>query len=124
MPSELSPNDLDPHVLPTVYAVSCLPEDDLEGHSWTITVEWRGYGSWAVKHGAYCLGSDGTWSYEMRPSGRDDDWLASHRFTLEEAIRLATEAAPAITVNGLTPAGLIQWREDRRARQANPAEGA
>jgi hypothetical protein len=114
--------ELDAHALPTTYTVSCLPEDDHEAHAWAITVEWRGSGSWAVKHGAYCLGSGNTWSYEMRPSSREDDWLTTHRFPLEEALRLAKQAAPHITVNGLTPAGLIQWRLDRAAAGRESSE--
>jgi hypothetical protein len=68
----------------------------------TIAVEHRGRGTWAVTDAPYCLGSDGEWGYEMRPSEREDEWLATHRFDLDDALALAKREAPLMVVNGWT----------------------
>ena len=84
-----------------IVCVAGLPEDAMD--SWAVQVSWRGNDLWAVKlHGRQCLGADGEWDWESLPSGRTDEWLATHRFTLEEALRRAREVCPTITVNGLT----------------------
>jgi hypothetical protein len=102
------------YVTTTEWSVNCLPEDDPERSNWTITVKYRGRGLWAIKHGAFCLSKAGEWDYEMLPSELTDDWLADHRFDQETAIELARKHAPSITVNGLTPAGLLAWRAQRK----------
>jgi hypothetical protein len=79
-----------------------LPPDHREHGHFEVTVEWRGDGRWAVMHMGYCLGLDGDWEYESIPSERRDEWLATHRFDLDTALRLAREAAPEVTVNGWT----------------------
>jgi hypothetical protein len=95
--------DLTPRVQATRYTVNCMPEDSSpDSHVFEITVEWRGKDRWAVVRHGSCLGSDGEWDYEMRPSSREDDWLATHRFDLETALELAKKAAPYVTVNGWT----------------------
>jgi hypothetical protein len=93
---------------PTTYTVSALPEDDINADLFAITVEYRGRGLWAVKRLSQCLAADGSWSYEPTPSGREDDWLAEHRFSREEALRLAEAAAPGVTVNGITVAEALR----------------
>lgn len=90
------------HVQAVKYTVNCLPEDDTDGHVFEITVEYRGRDRWAVLRHGRCLGADGLWDYEVRPSEREDDWLATHRFDLDTALKLAKEAAPKIRVNGFT----------------------
>ncbi len=92
----------DAKITPTRYSVSMLPIDHREHGHFEITVEWRGDGRWAVMHMGYCLGTDGDWEYESIPSERRDEWLATHRFDLDTALRLAKEAAPKVTVNGWT----------------------
>ena len=94
----------EPTVRPTIYTVGLLPADDINAHLFQITVEWRSDGKWAVKWFDSCLGADGQWDYEMRPSAREDDWLDAHRFDLDTALRLAREAAPHVEVNGVTAA--------------------
>lgn len=91
-----------PTVTATRYEVSLLPEDDINRPVYTITVESRGDGRWAVCWMRECLATDGTWSHEPIPSSRDDAWLANHRFDLDTALRLAREQAPQITVNGMS----------------------
>jgi len=102
-----------PTVQATQYAVNCLPEDGIDSHVFEITVEYRGRGRWAVKRHSQCLGSDGTWDYEMRPSSREDDWLATHRFDLDTALKLAKEQAPLVTVNGFTVADALRMAAQR-----------
>lgn len=101
---------MDANVQVTRYAVSCLPEDhELYPHM-SLTVEYRGDGLWAVIDQPYCLGSDGEWSYEMRPSERTDEWIKTHRFDEETAKRLAREAAPHMQVNGYTVTDVLKER--------------
>lgn len=108
--------DLNVTVEPTTYSVTAFPDDDINSTVWLITIEARGFGRWAVCHFRQCLGADGEWDYEPRPSSREDDWIADHRFDLDEATRLAREALPRLVVNGRT-AG--QFIAERRAREAS-----
>ncbi|ONK09484.1 hypothetical protein [Streptomyces sp. MP131-18] len=94
-------------IQPTRYEVNCLPEDDINGHSFALAVEYRGRDRWAVVRHGQCLGADGTWSYESVPSERTDEWLDHHRFDLGTALRLALAAAPSVTVNGWTVADAL-----------------
>lgn len=90
------------NVQQTAYEVSILPEDDINRSVFTINVEYRGDGRWAAVRHHECLDAAGEWSYEMRPSEREDDWLDTHRFDLGTALDLAKKAAPHIVVNGHT----------------------
>jgi hypothetical protein len=94
----------DAYAIATRFTVNLLPETDINSHLFEITVEYRGNGQWAVLRHGRCLSQDGEWDYEMRPSEREDDWIAAHRFDMDSALRLAKEAAPAVTVNGRTAA--------------------
>lgn len=92
----------------TQYVVSAVPEGlCMDGYAWDVTVEWRSEGLWAVKHHSYCADANGDWDYEPSPSNRTDEWKATHRFPLEEALRLAHKAAPKVCINGYYPADLI-----------------
>lgn len=118
----------------TVYPTGVDP-DTLDGmseaHSFSITVQWRGPHKWAVLRNREALGTDGCWDYESLPSGREDHWLATHRFSLDEALRLAQAHVDHNPVNGLT---WHQWEhfrtldsdEERAAYRAEvgPANGA
>lgn len=86
----------------TEYTICALPEGNVNYRHYAITVEWRGDGRWAVCSGGFCFGTDGEWEYEPRPSERDDDWLDTHRFDEQSALRLAEEQAPLMTCNGIT----------------------
>jgi hypothetical protein len=96
------------HVRPTRYVVNLLPDADPHGHVFELTVEWRGDDRWAVLNGHWCLGSDGAWDYELRPSERADEWISTHRFDLGTALDLAKKAAPDVTVNGLTATAALE----------------
>lgn len=102
-------------VQPVSYLVSCLPEGE-DQHSFTIRVEYRGGGRWAVVQHRMCLGADGEWSWESIPSEREDEWLATHRFDLDTALELATQAAPLLTVNGFTITDVMAMNVRRAAR--------
>lgn len=98
----VKPGEPEPLVQVTRYEVSVLPEDDINRSVFTVNVEFRGTDRWAVVRHGWCLDSNGGWDYELRPSEREDDWLESHRFDLDTALRLAREAAPGLIVNGHT----------------------
>ena len=108
----------EPTVRVTRYEVTCLPPDHPEAHHFTVRVENRGRGLWAVTDGAHCLGKDGRWDYEPLPSNREDDWRASHRFDRDTALDLAKKAAPRMTVNGWTVERVLA---DIAAREAEEA---
>lgn len=101
---------------PTRYTVNCLPEDDYDSHIFAITVEYRGRDRWAVLRHGQCLGTDGAWDYESTPSNREDEWLATHRFDLDTALKLAKGAAPLVTVNGFTVTDALRMYAERAAR--------
>jgi hypothetical protein len=86
-------------VLATTYTVCALPEGHPDFDLFAITVENRSSGRWAVLRHRWCLGSDGEWDFEPRPSEREDDWLATHRFPLKRALELAQAEAPKVRVN-------------------------
>lgn len=97
----------EPTVRPTRYEVSCLPPDHPEAHHFTVRVEYRGRDLWCVTDGHFCLGSEGDWDYESLPSSRDDEWLKTHRFDLDTALRLAKDFAPKITIGRFTVADVL-----------------
>lgn len=101
-----------PHVQPTAYTVNCLPEDDINASVYAVNVEYRGEGRWAVTRHGSCLGSDGEWDFGVKPYDRGDDWVATHRFDLDTALKLAREAAPHVTVNGHTVAEALALRSE------------
>lgn len=104
----------EPTVRVTCYQVSVLPESHIDQDVFAITVEYRGHGRWAVKHLAYVLSGTGEWDYEPNPSSRTDEWLARHRFTRDEALELAKQCAPRVTVNGYTAAQAAQIERGQR----------
>lgn len=60
-----------------------------EGQS-DLRVEWRGGDAWCIHNGSACFNRDGEWEYEPMPSSREDDFIARTRYSLTEAIDLAT----------------------------------
>ncbi|MEU0157958.1 hypothetical protein ABZ154_03695 [Streptomyces sp. NPDC006261] len=97
-----TPGVPDATIQTTEYEVSILPEGDINRSVFTITVQYRGEGRWAVTRLGSCLGTDGQWEFGIKGYDRGDDWLAAHRFDLTTALRLARKAAPGVTVNGRT----------------------
>jgi len=100
----------EPTVEVTRYAVSCLPKDHPDSFHFTLRVEYRGRDRWAVTDGFACLSTDSEWDYEPSSSNRDDNWIKTHRFDLDTALRLAKEQAPKLTVNGLSIADVLNRR--------------
>ena len=109
----------DVRVQPTEYTVNCLPEDDHDGHSFGITVQYRGAGRWAVVHLGSCLGTDGEWDFGVKEYDRGDDWLDAHRFDEATALELAKKAAPHITVNGFTVDDALAMHARRQTQGAS-----
>ena len=100
-----------PSEFASVYMVCALPREHPSFHDFAVTVEWRGSMfpdrldvSWAVCWRGRCADKHGEWDYEPRPSSRTDEWIASHRFSVDEALRIARALAPDVVVNGWTPA--------------------
>lgn len=105
--------DPEVQVLPNEYWVSVLPRDDINASSWSCIVAYRGADRWAVSRYSQCLNRDGTWDYERVPSEREDDWLTEHRFSLDEAIDRAKQAAPHLRTNGLTAVDVLERIRER-----------
>jgi len=96
------------HTTATHYTVSALPLEHREAGHFSLTVEWRGDGRWAVCRGRMCLDADGVADFESQPSSRADAWLAAHRFDLDTALALAVREAPGLTCNGYTVADVLR----------------
>ena len=88
------------------YRVSVWPEAQQCSHArdMSLTVAYRGSGRWAVLLGIVSIGKDGSPDTEHIPSERRDEWLAMHRHTLDDALRLARSIAPAIQIGNSGPA--------------------
>jgi hypothetical protein len=83
----------EPLVTITRYEVSVLPQGDINRKYFTLFVELKRDG-WVVTDGHAFYAEDGTW----QPS----QWLARHFADYEEAVSMAREIAPEMTVNGHT----------------------
>lgn len=98
----------EPVVRATEYTVCCLPESDVNYHQYAVYVRDCGDGRYAVVGGGnMCLGTDGSWDYGVNQRDRGDEWLSTHRFDLETALRLAQEQARLVVVNGRTVADVL-----------------
>lgn len=107
----------EPEVRVTRYEVSSYPPDDINSHCFTLAVEYRGEGKWAVLNGRQALDASGDMDWEPIPSERDDEWLAAHRFDLDTALAIAKKAAPKMTVNGITVTEALARHTAREARR-------
>lgn len=88
---------------PVTYEVTIWPDDIecIDSDTWKLTVQYRGRGRWAVNRGPFCLNADGEMSIESISSDRSDEWLAEYRFSFDDALALARERAPFVTINGM-----------------------
>lgn len=69
----------------------------------TITVEARAEGRWAVLHRGSCLRHDGRrWTYESQPSSRTDRFKKAYRMSEEDALALAEKHVHKIVTMGKT----------------------
>jgi len=102
------PDPLEITVEATQYTITpAALRDTYDGSVWSVTVEYRGKGKWAVLNVGRTLTVDGDWEEEPRPSSREDNYLARCRFELEDALRLAQEVLPTVRWNGMTPADVV-----------------
>lgn len=86
----------------TRYTVSVLPADDINHRYFALFVELKPNG-WVVTDGHRFYATDGSW----QPSQS-----LAHRFAdFEDALALAKEAAPDLTVNGHT--AVDAWHRTR-----------
>ena len=89
--------------------------DDLA--AFTVKVQYRSDGRWAVTNAGRCWGPDG-WDYEPSPSNRSRTYLKTHRFHLDRAVAMARVLPDHLSVNGRT---WSQWQENFAAKAAAPA---
>jgi hypothetical protein len=102
----------------TEVTVTCMPEGSPDEHILSLKVVERSPDRYAVLHAGFALGSDGNWDYEGHPSERREEWLATHRFDYNTALRLAAEWAPKIRVNGQTAGDVVGWYEFQAGKEA------
>lgn len=102
----------EPTVTATEYSVSCLPLDDINSIEFTLTVEYRGRGKWAVTRLKRCYDIDGNADWEPIPSERQDEWLARYRHDLDTALRIAREVAPTLRNGRVTVADVLAEIEE------------
>lgn len=99
----------------TRYEVSCLPESHPDADMFTLLVEYRGEGRWAVTLRGSSFDADGTRSWgppgDKEPvtdeeiaadNAAHDEWLARHRFDEQTACDLAGRLAPTLQYRGYT----------------------
>lgn len=83
--------------------ISSMPEDMPERYHFTIEVKRTAPERFAVRWRGDCWNNEThEWDYEHIPSERTDEWKAAHRYSYDEAIRLARELAPTLKTNGRT----------------------
>jgi hypothetical protein len=97
------------HVRPVKYLVSVWPEGEetVNTFSFSITVSYRGKSRWAVERSMYVLSADDAWDYEVSDDRDNDEWLTAHRFSLEDALALASKHAPNVSVMGKTAVEIL-----------------
>lgn len=81
--------------------------DDDDVSRFAVKVSWRGHDRWAVTRFGDCWGPEG-WEHEASPSNRTPEFLAVHRYGLEDAIALARQLVDGVVVNGRSWA---RWQE-------------
>lgn len=72
---------------------------------WTLTLERRAPGKWAVCRSGECMNRRGGWTWESLPSSRTDRFKRAYRFSLDEATKLAVKHVDRLTMSGMT------WRD-------------
>lgn len=89
-------------VRPSRYTVTCVPPDTApDAHVWAITVEEQRDGRWIANHMGSWLTADGDWEIGYSGAYR----ACAH--SLDTAMRLATQAAPLVVINGFTVADAV-----------------
>lgn len=98
----------EPTVRVTRYTVNALPEGVRDRHYWDLHVIEQRDGRWLITDGAYWWGRDG--EQHMPFSGVYEQCAFA---TAEEALGLARVFAPNVTVNGRTPAAVLNRQEQQ-----------
>jgi len=118
----------EPQTRITRYEVSCVPERHIDASLFTMVVEYRGAGRWAVTRSAAYHDANGnrSWGYDWE-NGREpvtdeeraackagrQKWLDRHRFDEQAALELARRLAPEIAYPGYTVADALAKEETR-----------
>ena len=85
------------------YVVNHVPEElDPDAIAYRIIVVRTVGDHWAVVRNIYNLNDQGEWDFAGAEDHSVPKWLLRHRFTMERALELAKEAAPHVTVGGIT----------------------
>jgi hypothetical protein len=101
------------YVRSRMYEVSVWPEDQadasINADSWRLTVERRGPDRWGIFRGggSFSMNACGEFSLHSPQDDGHDEWLAAHRFPLEQALEIAREHAPRIRLCGMTAAEVL-----------------
>lgn len=104
-------------VRPVCFEVCALPESDPNHRSHVISVERISANVWLVRNGTAYLDHGGQWSMGPGEPETWQEWRARHGFHFASALQRAMEAAPTLSVNGLTPA---HW--SARAQEESSAD--
>jgi len=100
------------HVQATRYEVCALPPHYKAWRLFTLAVEYRGEGLWAVLYQGRCIDADGNNEWEPSTSNRSDDFLARFRLPLDQALAIASKFAPTVETNGITVADALAHGPD------------
>jgi len=87
---------IEPHVRITRYVISCLPDGTTNKEDWDLSVEETNPGRWAIRHSHFVMKRSGKLVYEPTNSERSDAFLASTRFSLEDALAIAQKYARSV----------------------------
>jgi hypothetical protein len=98
------------YIRATRFAVSCLRSGHEDEYLFSVNLEERSPGRWAVVRHGFCYDADGNAEYESIPSERADEFKERFRFDLDTAHKIAQRVAPLITVNGHTVADAMARR--------------
>lgn len=96
---------MEPIVRVTEYAVSCLPDDNVNRKYYTLTVKRQRDGRWAIMDGPFAYDVNGVADIEPRSWAFDEAWESAHLFDEATALELAKKFAPLMEVNGVTATG-------------------
>lgn len=103
--------DLIAHATAFVFVPAGTDRDNTDTRHFRVSVEWRGAQTWAVIWLGECWNGTG-WEWEPSASGRDEDFLARTRFSLEEACAHARALPDTVKPNGAT---FTEWQAARNA---------
>jgi hypothetical protein len=99
---------------PVSFEVSVWPPgvECIDAGTWKLTVEYRGRDLWGVTRGGF------GWICEDRSIDYSRDGVTEpgpgrNRFPLREAIAIAHEEAPKVTVNGMTSLEVLEHHRQR-----------